>query len=708
MARQILLFCTNQRIVCAFQIFLVSGFTFGIIPNSIAAEPEASELEDGQSEESDAIDGGVAHRNSESVWDDDPGIGLDDSFELLFEDFEIVITASRSKQASNMTSVPVSIFDSEDIHYSGVRELPELLAFIPGVDALQIDRNRWAIGVRGLHQTFSDRTLFLINGRNASNPVHGGVDFQRLPIFLEDIEQIETVRGPGGAVWGANAFNGVINVIEKSPRDTAGVMMSYRVDEQGDSRANFRFGSSDERFSWRLSGEFNDAKKTDTQYVMTGLVSSPSEPKDFLRSQRFDFDGVYDFHDDTSLDFGVGGTHLERGDSPFLALQTGFDERIDLIRAHAKLSHDFSTDRSGYVQWYGTYQDVNRPSMYRYSSSDHTIDGQYSFVAHSDHEITVGGSIRMIHMNVDTPRATDSIPAGNSSEQWVGLFGSDLWTIDDRWTLETQFRADWYSETILDWSGRAALLRSFGENRAHVLRFAVAKAFRTPQTALRDLSSERLDLGGGLFAVNLIPAVDIDNEELYSIEVGYTGKVHDGLTFRTDAYLQYYQDLSGVIDLAEPAPVVGRSFFTIDNIGSAKAYGFESELKYQHDRGSYSIWYAYNDFEFNVVAQNARAFRPAKNKVGLTARHELNDWIIANANYRYTDVSHGDTAGPVKAFHRLDLSTTFRKQGWNAELQVGVLDVFDQTDLLIVDQTATGIAQETPGRSVFAQLHIEF
>ncbi len=641
-------------------------------------------------------------------WDSHEPFDLDETVELLFEDFDIVISASRSEQSSNMTSVPVSILDADDIHYSGVRELPELLAFIPGVDALQLDRNRWAIGVRGLHQTFSDRTLFLIDGRNASNPLHGGVDFQRLPIFLEDIKQIETVRGPGGAAWGANAFNGVINVIKKSPRETTGVLLSQRIGEHGDSRSVFRAGQDNGKLAWRLSGEINDFSATNTQYVVSGLVSAPAAPNDFLRSQRFALDAVYDLDANTSLEFGIGQSSVERGDSPFLALQLGFDEEIELYRAYAKLSRDFDSNASGYIQWYGTYQEVDRPSMYQYDSYDNNIDAQYRFDGPGDHRITVGGTVRVINLDIRSPRATDSLPAGSSSEQWVGVFVGDEWSISDSWNLESQLRLDWYSETTVDWSGRVALLRLLGDGHEHVLRVALAKAFRTPQTALRDLSSERLPLGGGLFGVNLIPAGEIDNEELYSFELGYTGRIRDGLTFRADGYVQYYQDLTGVISLPEPAPVVGRSFFTIDNIGSAKAIGGEVELKYQNEKASVSVWYAFNDFSFDITAQNARAFRPAKNKIGATARVHMLEWLTLNANYRYTDTTEGDTAGPVDAFHRLDLTATVGKPGWNTELQFGVLDVLDQTDLLIIDQTSTGIAQETPGQSFFVQLSTTF
>lgn len=643
----------------------------------------------------------------EDAADEDP-FEFDESVDLLFVDFDIVISASRSEQSANMTPVPVSILSADDIRYSGVSELPELLAFIPGVDALQLDRNRWAIGVRGLHQTFSDRTLFLLNGRTISNPVHGGVDFQRMPIFLDDIEQIETVRGPGGAAWGANAFNGVLNIIEKDPRDTTGILLSQRVNEFGDSRSNFRVGQASEKLAWRLSGEINTVGATDTTNVVTGLVSAPSNPNDFLRSQRFDLDAVYSIDADTSLDFGIGGTHVERGDSPFLALQLNQDERIDLIRSHAKLTRQFGADSSGYIQWYGTYQDVNRPSMFRYNSYDNNIDAQITLDPVNDHSITLGGSLRTIYINIEQSQPTDALPAGYDSEQWFGVFASDSWTIDDRWTLESQFRLDWYSETTLDWSGRAAFLRSSGENNKHVLRIAIAKAFRTPQTGLRDLSSERLPLGGGLFGVNLIPAIDVDNEQLYSFELGYTGRISKGLTLRADAYFQHYEDLTGVVTLPEPAPTLGRFFFSIDNIGSADAVGVETELAYENENSSLSLWYAYNDFDFSLTNQNARAYRPARHKVGATARTRFSDWLVLNANYRYTDITEGDTVATVPAFHRLDLTATVMIPDTNIEIQFGVLDLLDETDLLIFDQSSTGVAQETPGQRFFVQLHTTF
>lgn len=635
-------------------------------------------------------------------------LDLGGTVDLLFEDFDIVISASRSERSSNLVPVPVSILSADDIHYSGVGELPELFDFVPGVDALRLDRNRWALGVRGLHQTFSDRTLFLVNGRNASNPAYGGVDFPTLPVFLEDIARVEIVRGPGGATWGANAFNGVVNVIEKDPRDTTGVRLTSRISEHGDYRSFLRVGAANEKFAWRVSAEYHTIDPSNSTNLITGTAVAPAISEDFRRNARMKFAGNYTLDDETTLDFGLGMSHVERADSPFFAIQYDFDERIDLVTGHLKYEKKRADGDGGYIQWYGTYIESDRPSLWAYDAFDQSIDGQYSFAHGNDHTITLGGTARFVTLDIEQPRSSDALPSGTRDEQWIGLFVGNQWAINDRWTLESQVRADWYSETQVDWAGRAALLHALDADKDHIVRFAFAKAFRTPQTALRELDSDRIPLGGGLFAINFIPAGDIDNEELYSFELGYTGKLDDGLTLRADAYLQYYQDLTGAIILPEPAPTVGRQFFTIDNIGAARAWGFESELKYQRERFSASVWYAYNDFEFDLTDQNARAFLPAKHKVGSTLRYTPNDWLTLNANYRYTDTTPETFASEVEQHHRVDLSATFAIEDLHAELQIGVTDLLDQTALRVFDQSATSFAAEVPGRTAFIQLHMEF
>jgi iron complex outermembrane receptor protein len=121
-----------------------------------------------------------------------------DFFEMSIEELMDVEVVSASRQARKIgeLSVPVSVITAEDIHYSGLTSIPEILQFAPGMDVLQVDRNRFAVGVRGLHEVYSDRLLGLTDGRAADCINTGGPRFPQLPVLLEDIERIEIVRGP--------------------------------------------------------------------------------------------------------------------------------------------------------------------------------------------------------------------------------------------------------------------------------------------------------------------------------------------------------------------------------------------------------------------------------------------------------------------------------------------------------------------------------
>ena len=144
----------------------------------------------------------------------DPNTLFDLSLQELMN-IPVVISASRLEQKISESPVSVAIITAEDIHASGLTNVPEILQFYGEVDASRQDRTRYIVGVHGLNSEYSDRTLVLIDGRNALNPVFGAPNWLQLPIFMEDIERIEIVHGPAGSVWGANAYTGVINIITK-------------------------------------------------------------------------------------------------------------------------------------------------------------------------------------------------------------------------------------------------------------------------------------------------------------------------------------------------------------------------------------------------------------------------------------------------------------------------------------------------------------
>ena len=128
--------------------------------------------------------------------------------------------------ACDTTAAAVSVLTHDDIRRSGATSIPEALRLVPGLDVARVDAHTWAISSRGFNDVFANKLLVMIDGRTVYTPLFSGVFWDEQDTVLEDIERIEVVRGPGGAtLWGANAVNGVINVVTKSAKDTQGLLI---------------------------------------------------------------------------------------------------------------------------------------------------------------------------------------------------------------------------------------------------------------------------------------------------------------------------------------------------------------------------------------------------------------------------------------------------------------------------------------------------
>jgi iron complex outermembrane recepter protein len=137
-----------------------------------------------------------------------------------------VTTVSKEPEKVMQTPAAIYVLTGEDIRRAGVTSIPEALRLIPGVEVSRIDSDSWAIGIRGFESGFSKYVLVLIDGRSVYTPLFEGVYWDVQNVMIEDVDRIEVIRGPGGTIWGANAVNGVINIITKNAKDTQGTLAS--------------------------------------------------------------------------------------------------------------------------------------------------------------------------------------------------------------------------------------------------------------------------------------------------------------------------------------------------------------------------------------------------------------------------------------------------------------------------------------------------
>jgi iron complex outermembrane receptor protein len=166
-----------------------------------------------------------------------------------------VTTASKEPEQVWRTPAAIYVITQEDIRRSGVTSLPEALRLAPGVEVARVDSDHWSVAIRGFGAVLASKLLVLIDGRSVYSPLFAGVYWQVEATPLEDIERIEVIRGPGGTIWGANAVNGVINIITKNSKDTHGAMVSVGGGNVDEGRGTVRYGGGNDRgFNYRVYG----------------------------------------------------------------------------------------------------------------------------------------------------------------------------------------------------------------------------------------------------------------------------------------------------------------------------------------------------------------------------------------------------------------------------------------------------------------------
>ncbi|MCC8987911.1 MAG: TonB-dependent receptor plug domain-containing protein, partial [Candidatus Contendobacter sp.] len=170
-----------------------------------------------------------------------------------------VVSAAKVEQALQDTAAAVFVITADDIRRSGVTNVMEALRLAPGVEVAQIDSSRWAITIRGFNGRFANKLLVLIDGRSIYTSQFSGVYWEIQDLFLPDIERIEVIRGPGGSLWGANAVNGVINIITKNSKNTQGGLATLTAGNEERTIAGVRYGGKlGDHAHYRVYGQFTE------------------------------------------------------------------------------------------------------------------------------------------------------------------------------------------------------------------------------------------------------------------------------------------------------------------------------------------------------------------------------------------------------------------------------------------------------------------
>jgi iron complex outermembrane receptor protein len=643
-----------------------------------------------------------------------------DLFEMSLEElmeFPVVVSACRSEQKLNEVSVPITVITAEDIHLSGLTNIPEILQFFTGLDVARPDRTRYFVGIHGLHSEYSDRTLVLIDGRNALNPVFGAPNWLYLPIFLEDIERIEIVRGPAGAVWGANAFSGVINIITKKPANLSGSLWSSAITEYGDTFTQMRLAGSKENWSWKISAGYEGLEDSDAagagRFELAYPELSPLIPlasyktRDFIRLWKMDSVLSYQQSETAQWTFGAAYSASQAGDQEMCGRFPQKDTSVEMLRVFSRKDFGLKEELSGYFQWYGNYGLYHTPFVTnRYDYVENDLEAQLTWTLSERHKVSAGGNLRWTRIRTRnrTPSGEIIFAEDQYDEYWAGCYLVDQYKPSERLTLEVQGRIDRYSESQTDWSLRLSALYALDEEQKHILCTAFGRSFRAPGVMLRETTLQGMS---GLF--NILPLPEkLKNESVYALEGGYSGRLTEHIQLRADGYYQRMEKLIGSAVVSEIGPIQNSAFFNIDG---ANAWGADVEITCQMNPITLSGFYSYSNIQTDQKTQNVRAYLPAKHKTGLRLRWTLNELWTLNLNYVYNSpipLSDSDNPpGDIAENSRMDL--TFRRKIWKGkgEWFLGVIDLLNETRKPLYD-ISYFTSYETPGRTFFTQIQLHF
>lgn len=186
-----------------------------------------------------------------------------------------VTSVSKKKQKIGDAPAAIHVITQEDIRRSGVTSVADALRMVPGMEVAKINAHAWAVSSRGFNGYFASKLLVLIDGRSMYTPEFSGVYWETVDTLLEDIDRIEVIRGPGGTLWGANAVNGVINIITKQAKDTQGGLATLAAGNTWQGIGGVRYGGKiNEHTHYRVYGKAQKFENSEIALVDDGWRQS--------------------------------------------------------------------------------------------------------------------------------------------------------------------------------------------------------------------------------------------------------------------------------------------------------------------------------------------------------------------------------------------------------------------------------------------------
>ncbi len=630
----------------------------------------------------------------------------------------VVVTASRTEQLLLESPVAISVIDSADIALSPAKNYADLMRGVPGLNVTQTSARDINMSSRSATGTLDASQLVLIDGRSVYLDFFGFVAWDLLPLDFGEIEQIEIIRGPGSAVWGANAMSGVVNIITKTPRAFGnGFRARAGGGERGTGFGSFTWTGARPKTAWKLSAAYYTQDAWDRPGPLENGIPRDSFPN-FGTSQpkgdaRIDF--ITGQESTVSLYAGIAGTGgtIHTGIGPFRIndgmtfwyLRGDYNWKSLNVRAFVNVLDGDAVNLLNGLPF------IFESQTYDFSATNTTQFG-------GRHAITYGGNYRSLNFELSIAPDEDKRTEG-------GGFVQLALDVSDHFAIDAGVRADSFSSidgTVV--SPRGALLFRPTGSPNHVIRAGFGRAFRIPSLInnfieVRIFNAVELPIVGQF----IFPSIVVGNPGLVEerndqFEIGYRGSVNRGkFSWDIAVYRSETKDsldffTGGVYTFFNPPPgfpppfqcflpgapvppcppgfpglITLPSLFTYRNVGKTVNKGFEVGLRLLPiARNTLTVNYSYQqDPEIEGVPEDEIG-RPPNHRFNVGWNGYSGNWFYAaSVNYTdeayWTDVLDSRFWGTTDAFTTVDASLGVMLLDGTAEVSVRATNLLDEDAL---------------------------
>jgi iron complex outermembrane recepter protein len=660
----------------------------GIAPATTHADalPDAVEQEAGRTEVPEAS---TAEPIVTGDWENDFS---DLSLEELM-DIE-VISVTRA-EGQNLFSSPAAIhvITEEDIRRSGHQQLPELLRLVPGIHVARMDANKWAIAARGANGRYNRLQLVQMDGRTLYTPAFSGVSWITQDAILADLDRLEIIRGPGASLWGANALNGIINIVSKPASETQGFFLKAVGGTREGGIAALRYGGAiDDDAHYRVylkgqsHGDFDPAGYSDDwQRYQAGFRADfalAGEDSLTIQGDVFDLsagEALNTVNLTTGVTRGIADNHQHRG--------------ANILARWTHSLEDSEMQLQAYYDW--THWIIPYPGAdYDQQLGLLDIDFHHSLVASAAHQLVWGLNYR--HLSTDiTPGGSIAVVDGDITQQTISGFLQDTITlIPDELTLILGTKLEHNELTHFEY--QPSLRLAYQLHPDHVVWAAVSRAVRVPSLVERYGDLTLAAAGPGL-PVRLLHNSDFQSETLIAYELGYRTRALENVSLDVAAFANRFDNVQ---TFRQVSPLD----LEFSNEENGEAFGVEASLTWQAAENWRLVGnYSYVTLQLHGLDETAEGDSP-ENLASLQSYLDLSDDLELNAALYYADnVPHMD----VGAYTRLDVGLTWRPSA-NVSLSIWGQNLLDESHPEHGPDDYLSRQSAEVKRAVLGELKIEF